>query len=275
MPIGDDTRPSLVNCLVTAVDGSGRGSVVISTIRRTERCTALFLCDVESGIAAAIGQVEAESPHAGRLLEDAKTQAGSMGLEDVPELAIRLLAGSLSLNTAAPARPVKEWLERTLGPGFAPRPLPASVVEFNREPPGSLELQRRADDVLRACPTWLDRSPLTFELAEEVLLREGPVAADAHRDSGAFRFLFEHRIIHRLEVYRRMLLWMHWFWSCAGEPELAGSAQILAWQLSDPQFAVPSHPFTMALTARSLDAARQRLGTDSDPRKSKGANGSA
>ena len=58
-----------------------------------------------------------------------------------------------------------------------------------------------------------------------------------------------------------MLLWMHWFWRCAGEPGLAGSAQILAWQLSDEQFAVPSHPFTVALMARSLDAVRERLGT--------------
>jgi hypothetical protein len=41
---------------------------------------------------------------------------------------------------------------------------------------------------------------------------------------------------------------------------------MLAWQLSDEQFAVPSHPFTVALTARSLDAARERLGTADDPR---------
>ncbi|MGB0070828.1 MAG: hypothetical protein WBQ11_22625, partial [Isosphaeraceae bacterium] len=158
------------------------------------------------------------------------------------------------------------WLERTLGRGFEPRPLPAPAAEWSLEPAGSSDLLLRADEVLRACPTWLDRSPLTFELAEEVCLREGRVAVDPHRDSGAFRFLFEHRIIHRLELYRRMLLWMHWFWRCAGELELAGSARILAWQLSDEQFAVPSHPFTVVLTARSLDAARERLGTEDDPR---------
>src|SRR5208283_388598 len=126
---------------------------------------------------------------------------------------------------------------RTLGRGFEPRPLPASTAESSLEPAGSSDLRLRADDVLRACPTWLDRSPLTFELAEEVCLREGPVAVDSQRDSGAFRFLFEHRIIHRLELYSRMLLWMDWFWRFAGETELAGSAQMLAWQLSDEQFA--------------------------------------
>ena len=264
--VGDHARPRLVNCLVTAVDGMGRGSVAISSTRQTERCTAMFLCDVERGITDAIGQVEAESQGAGALLEDAKAQAGSLGIEGTPELALRLLAGCLSLSGPAAARPVMEWLERTLGRGFEPRPLPAPTAEWSLEPAGSSDLLLRADEVLRACPTWLDRSPLTFELAEEVCLREGRVAVDPRRDSGAFRFLFEHRIIHRLELYRRMLLWMHWFWRCAGELELAGSARILAWQLSDEQFAVPSHPFTVVLTTRSLDAARERLGTEDDPR---------
>ncbi len=264
--VGDPARPRLVNCLVTAVDGLGRGSVAISATRQSERCTAMFLCDVERGITDAIGQVEAESQGAGALLEIVKAQAGGLGIEGIPELALRLLAGCLSLSGPATARSVMEWMERTLGGGFEPRPLPAPTDELSLEPAGSLDLRLSADEVLRACPTWLDRSPLTFELAEEVCLREGPVAVDPRRDSGAFRFLFEHRIINRLELYRRMLLWMHWFWCCAGEPELAGSARILAWQLSDEQFAVPSHPFTVALMARSLDAARERLGTEDDPR---------
>ena len=63
-----------------------------------------------------------------------------------------------------------------------------------------------------------------------------------------------------------MLLWMAWFWGAGGEHDLARSAQILAWQLSDEQYAVPSHPFAVALTARSLDAAQARLETAADPR---------
>jgi hypothetical protein len=266
----DHARPRLVDCLVTAVDGAGRASIAISAIWKAERRTAVFLCDVGRGITDAVGEVEAESPSAGGLLDDAKADAGSLGVEGMPELALRLLAGSLSLNGPATARPVTEWLERTVGPSFEPRPLPAPTAESNAGPGGSADLLRRADEVLEACPTWLDSSPLTFELAEEIFLREGRVAADPHRDSGAFRFLFEHRIIRRLELYRRMLLWMAWFWGCAGEPELAMSARVLAWQLSDEQFAVPSHPFTVALTARSLDAARERLGTDDDPRPARG-----
>ncbi len=263
---GDHTRPRLVNCLVTAIDGMGRGSVSISAIRQAERNTAVFLCDVERGIIDAVGQVEEETQAAGALLEDAKAAAGVQGIDGIPELALRLLAGCLSLSGPATSRPVMEWLELTLGRGFEPRPLPAPAAMQIMEPAESSDLLQRANEVLRACPTWLDRSPLTFELAEEVCLREGRVAVDPRRDSGAFRFLFEHRIIHRLELYRRMLLWMHWFWDCAAEPELAGSARILAWQLSDEQFAVPSNPFTVALTALSLDAVRDRLGSEDDPR---------
>ena len=78
--------------------------------------------------------------------------------------------------------------------------------------------------VLDACPSWLDSSPLTFELAEEIWLREGRAAADPDRDAGAYRFLFEHRLIHCLELYRRMLLWMAWLWKFSGEVELSRSA---------------------------------------------------
>ena len=38
------------------------------------------------------------------------------------------------------------------------------------------------------------------------------------------------------------------FWHASGDPDLARSALALAWQLSDPQHAVPAHPFTVELT---------------------------
>ena len=74
------------------------------------------------------------------------------------------------------------------------------------------ETAGRALAVLDACPDWLDDSALTYELAEEILLREGDAAPDPRRDAGAYRFLFEHRLNGRLETYRRMLLWMSGFW---------------------------------------------------------------
>jgi hypothetical protein len=77
------------------------------------------------------------------------------------------------------------------------------------------------------------------------------------RDAGAYRFLFEHRLLGQLERYQRMLLWSAWLWRASGEAELARSAVALAWQLSDAQHVVPGHPFAVALTTRSLAAARR------------------
>jgi len=165
--VGDPDRPRLVNCLVTAVDGMGRGSVAISATRQTERCTAMFLCDVERGITDAIGQIEAESQGAGALLEVAKARAGGLGIEGIPELALRLLAGSLSLSGPATARPVMEWLERTLGRGLEPRPLPAPTAECSLEP-----------GKLGSAPPRRPSSPGVSDVA-------GPIAADLRAGRGS------------------------------------------------------------------------------------------
>jgi hypothetical protein len=262
----DLTQPRLVDCVVTAVDGAGRASIGLSSSTDTARSTAVFLCDLERGVIDVIGQLEEESAAAGGLLHDPRIQAAGLGVAGAPELALRLLAGGLLLGGGSVLPSVQEWLERTLGRGFQPRAFPAPTAQADPVLLWSSDLFSRANEILEACPTWLDGSPLTFDLAEELVLREGHVPADPKRDSGAFRFLFEHRIIHRLELYRRMLLWMAWFWESAGEADLASSAQALSWQLSDEQYAVPAHPFVVALTARSLDAARSRLGTEEDPR---------
>ena len=110
--------------------------------------------------------------------------------------------------------------------------------------------------VLDACPNWMDRSALTFELAEEITLREGRSSPDPVRDAGAYRYLFEHTLSGRLELYARMLLWMAWVWQASGRSDLARSAFAMAGQLADEQYAVPSHPFTVALTTRSLREAQ-------------------
>ena len=117
----------------------------------------------------------------------------------------------------------------------------------------------RVQALFDRCPSWLDLSPLTFQLAEEIRLREGSPNPDPVRDSGIYRFLFEHRLIDRLELYRRMLLWMAWFWKCSGLTDLSTSALACASELSDEQYAVPSHPFTVELTTRSLIAAQRLL----------------
>ena len=256
----------VIGSLVTPVDGRGRGTIVVSTRQAGQRRTAAFWCDVRQGILEVVGDVEPDTPSAGRLLDEWIDQTGGECACDVPWLAIRLLAGSLLLCGPSVPGTVRDWLDGTLGPTFQPSGLPGIVPGLDEAAIPSEELKARAQDVLDACPSWLDRSALTFELAEEITLREGLVAPDPDRDSGAYRFLFEHLLSHRLELYRRMLFWMAWVWQGSERTELARSAFALACQLSDEQYEVPSHPFTVALSTRSLEAAQARLRTAEDPR---------
>jgi len=268
--VADQSGTRLASCVVTPVDGQGRGSVVISVNQGSQRRTAAFLCDVQKGIADVVGEVEPESSGAGSLLDELIQQPGIDCVRDVPELAIGLLAGSLMLCGPAVPAEVRDWLDGTLGPEFQPAGLPATIPGFDPSSIPHQEMPRRARLVLDACPSWLDASPLTFELAEEIWLRDGKRTVDPDRNAGAYRFLFEHRLIHRLELYRRMLLWMAWLWRCSGQEELLRSALVLASQLSDEQYAVPSHPFTLMFTTRSLEEAQDRLRTAQDPRSHRG-----
>src|SRR4051794_40729490 len=50
MPTRDRDLPRPVRTLITAVDGSGRGTIVVSSTLGQERRTAVFLCDLLRGI---------------------------------------------------------------------------------------------------------------------------------------------------------------------------------------------------------------------------------
>jgi hypothetical protein len=243
---------------VTPVDGDGRGSILISVERDGQRRTAAFLCDVMRGIVGVAGSVEPISERAGGLFDDILGENAAESISNVTELAIGLLAGSLVLTNDVCVPGVREWLDGLFGPEFHGATLPAGVSGFDPAWITADEIPERARLVLETCPSWLDRSVLTFELAEEILLREGRPGVDPDRDRGAYRYLFEHRILERLELYRRMLLWMVRIWHCAGRDDLWQSALVLAYQLSDEQYAVPSYPFTVWLTTRSLLAAQMR-----------------
>jgi hypothetical protein len=256
----------LARCLVTAVDGQGRGSIVVSISQVDQRRTAAFWCDVQRGILDVVGEVEPESPEAGRLVDEFVQQAVGACVGDAPELALGLLGGSLMLGGPRVSSRVRDWLDGTLGPEFRPSEFPVMIPGLERTGISDEQMPARSGAILRACPSWRDTSPLTYELAEEISLREGRVAADPERDAGAYRFLFEHRLIDRLELYGRMLMWMAWLWHSSGDRELSRSALVLAGQLSNEQYAVPSHPFLAALTTRSLDAALARLRGPEDPR---------
>ena len=104
--------PRLIRCLVTPVDGRGRGSIVVSVNQSDQRRTAAFLCDVRLGICDVVGEVEPESPRAGGLIDALDQQPEGDCARDVPELALGLLAGSLMLCKPAVPPPVRDWLAR-------------------------------------------------------------------------------------------------------------------------------------------------------------------
>jgi hypothetical protein len=261
----DRLRTRLVGSLVTQVDGTGRGSIGISVSNGQQRRTAAFLCDVRSGICDALGEVEPESASAGGLLDELAVQAEPECIRDVPELALGLLSGSLTTCPGMVPPTVREWLDLMLGPEFQASAVPATIAGIDPSSISAAEMATRVRALLERCPSWLDLSPLTFELAEEIRLREGSPSPDPVRDAGIYRFLFEHRLIGRLELYRRMLLWMAWFWKSSGLTGLSTSALACATELSDEQYAVPSHPFTVELTTRSLSAAQDLSRSNLDP----------
>lgn len=248
------TGPCLRACVATAVDEEGRGQVALAAQDGANHLGAIFDCDVTAGITgvSAIGATQAEidaalNAMAGRPVPDA--------VADRPDLALSLLAGCLGVGAA---EGVRGWLDRLIGPGFGPVPMLGwSEGDASAVGPGR-DLLDVADAVLDAAG-WVDGSALTVELAEEIKLREGDVPPDPARDAGAFRFLFEHRLLGRVELYRRSLLWMAAFWSAAGSTELSRGALALALDLDDAQNAVPGQAFFVRLIARSLSAAIEAL----------------
>jgi hypothetical protein len=252
--------PHLLRSSISAVDGRGQGTVVLSAHGPRGIATAAFVCDLETGICEVIGDVTTNPRAAGAVFDELAARLDRDVVDNAHQLALGLLAGSLMITSGDAPAALRYWVEATAGPGFRPQPFPASFPGWDPSDVPFAEMAERARDVLSACPDWLDTSPLTIDMAREIRLREGPSPPDPRRDAGAYRYLFEHGLKAQLERYRRMLLWMAWFWKAAGAEHRARSALALAWQLSDAQHVVPGHPFTVALTTRSLRAAQERLG---------------
>jgi len=246
--------PQLVRSLVTAVDGEGRATIVLAA-REGERWTgAAFLCHMLHGVVECLGQDGFGDQGLEEAFEALNEQSKYEVVENSPELAARLLSGSLSLCGPGTTPALRYWIERTAGPSFRAH---AGAGLFGDWDPASLpfdQMRDRARLVVRACPEWADTSEYTIDLAREVALREPGVRPDPKRDAGAYRYLFEHRFMERTDLYQRMLLWMAAFWRASGKSDLGLSALALAWQLSDAQHAVPSHPFFVELTTMSLEA---------------------
>ena len=252
-------RPIMASCYVSPVDGEGRAVVAVSTRHGGSRKTAAFLCDVQRGIQDVRGEIEVDSADAGGLIDAIRPGDDLTGIDDDVELTLGLLAAGLELADEGVSPSVRRWIVETVGPQFRPARFPAHLLETAPSLESEVEIAERTAEVLDACPSWYDGSTLTRELAGELLFRHGAVPPDPARDAGAYRFLFERRLSGRLELYRSMLLWMALVWGRSSEGRLAHSALLLAGQLMDEQFAVPSHPFVSALATRGLERAQAAL----------------
>ncbi len=247
--------PRLWRSLVTSLDGEGRGEIVLAAEWNGEFVSARFSCNVMHGIEEVSGVLTLDDSAVTEFLADFASRADRDLLEGHHELALGLLAGSLTLCGAGTPPVLSFWIEKTVGLGFRGCPFASPMPDFDPSSVCFEEMPERAKMVLDACPQWLDDSNLTYDLADELFLGDGLPP----RESGAFRFLFERRLRERLELYRRGLLWMAAFWHSSDSVELARSALAIAWQLSDPQHAVPGHPFLDALAERSLSSAAEFL----------------
>ncbi len=254
-----DDPPKLVRSLVTAVDGEGRATIVLAA-RDGDRWTgAAFLCHSLAGVVDVTGQGGIGHEGLDEAFAALHERTDIDAIEGVDELARGLLAGSLSLCGPKTTPALRHWVERVAGRDFKAAPgLGLVLGDWDPFEVRLDEMAARVRDVLRACPHWADSSEICIDLGREVSLR-GSGPPDPRRDSGAYRYLFEHRLGERIELYQRMLLWMAAFWRASGQDDLGRSALALAWQLTDPQHAVPSHPFFVALTTMSFGAARPGL----------------
>jgi hypothetical protein len=252
-------EPRLLHASVSALDGEGRWLVILAAEHQGEWPVAIFTADVFQGVIDVLGVV-ADSEEAMEEMREALSadHRSREWLADAPELALGMLSGSLMLCGPETPPSLRYWLERTLGVNLAGRPLLAPMAE---EGFGEWTAEQALDDVraiLDAAPGWVDRFKLFDEFAKELLFRNEQIP-DPVRDSGAYRFLFENRLLDRMELDRRILMGMSLFWRAGGENKLSTAASKLAEQLADEQFVVPGHPFVVEFTTRSLLAAQRRL----------------
>ncbi len=201
-------RPRLAGSLVTALDEQGRGFVVLWSVRRDTWAAAAFTCDAFAGIVAVRGTLARDEIQARSFAAAFATRPDLDVIEDQHELALNLLAGSFLLGGRVPAPTLRYWIDQTAGADLQPRPF----AERNPDRHPSGLTHAAAEALLDTCPSWLDRSTLTFELAEEIQLREPGSPPDPARDAGLARFLFERRFLDRVELDRRRLTWMAAFW---------------------------------------------------------------
>jgi hypothetical protein len=239
---------------VTAIDGEGRATIILAAREGDRWAGAAFLCHALAGVVDVAGQDGMGDVGLDEAFAALHERPDLDAVEGMPDLARRLLAGSLSLCGPKAPPALRYWIERVAGRDFRAEADFGLLGDWDPTAIPFDGIAPAAREVVRACPRWVDASEIATDLAREVALRGSGEPPDSRRDSGAYRFLFEHRLAPRIELYQRMLLWMAAFWRATRQDDLGRSALALAWQLADPQHAVPSHPFFVELTTMSFEA---------------------
>ena len=172
---------------MTAIDGEGRATIVLAARDGERWAGAAFLCHVLAGITDVVGQDGMGDAGLDEAFAALYERSEVDAIEGMPELARRLLAGSLSLCGPKAPPSLRYWIERTAGPDFRVDP---DVGLFGDWDPTTLpfdEMPGRARRVLAACPHWADSSDLTAELAREVAMRGARIPRPETSDAGAYR----------------------------------------------------------------------------------------
>ena len=247
----DQLSHRILASAIGPIDGLGIGEVAILVEHDQGFTISKFICDVRRGILRADSIAEKDSDRAEKFFEDEVARLGNAPTTAAHEAAASLVLGSaLLLKKELPAA-TRKALIATFGPDFTLRPVFADLSQPSKGTGSSDDLSHAIRLVLDAHPQWLDRSELTRRLALEMAIREGGFLPDPQQDPGPFRVLFEGRILGRIELYRRMLLWTALSVSLSRLAE-GRAALRLAAELTDPQNAVPGHPFLLELMRRSL-----------------------
>lgn len=248
------SRPRLVSSVVTSLDRRGRGEIILMAEERDQWIAAVFVCDMRHGVVDVIGEEGDDAERARELQRLHATRTDVDVVENAHQLAIGLLQAVLTLGRPHAPPTLDSWLKRLFGAAIHPAPFPA----WDDESTTSATTAMDVETVLDACVEWIDESKLTYEIAEELLLR-GAAPFEPERESGAHRYYFEKQLLGRVETDRRTLAWMGAFWQASGADELAKAARRLGRQLDDPQNIVPGHPFYLGFAARSINAAQARI----------------
>ena len=244
--------PLLIATVIGPLDGEGRGTIVLVGARAEHAVVARFDVDVLGGLVAASLKGPCTHDVAISRWGELADSLGPEASRECPISAWLLLTGAAWLSGETLEGGVRTALVAAFGGGFAARPIFAPPGTSRRPAVVEADIRSEVRTVLARRPLWRDESDLARRLADELRMRDGDVSPDPVRDPGPFRVLFEGRILGRIELYRRMLLWSAMVWQEEGETERSLAAKRIAEDLSDPQNAVPGYPFVEELMIRSL-----------------------